>query len=80
MERIDATEALHASVEAQRALDMVIAQRVRACRNAGVSWNEIQEITGISKPTLMKRWRDRDMTSSTVASTEWDIEIDQVRT
>jgi 5-methylcytosine-specific restriction protein A len=53
---------------------------VRACREAGVSWNEIQDITGISKPTLMKRWGERDKTSSALStvSSEWDIEIGEV--
>lgn len=77
MDQTGAVEALRASSEAQRALDVVIAQHIRACRDAGVSWNEIQHITGISKPTLIKRWRDEDMTTSTLntVSNEWDIEI-----
>src|SRR5690242_4952133 len=80
---MDPVDPLRASVEAKRALEDVIWQQVLACRSAGVSWNEIQEVTGISKPTLMKKWREADMTSTTTISTvgtEWDIEVgDELR-
>jgi hypothetical protein len=69
----EALASLRASIEARDALDRVIAQQVKACRRADVGWQEIADVTGVSKPTAIARWKERDdMTTMTV--NEWTLE------
>jgi hypothetical protein len=65
--------ALRASVAAQGALEEVIAQQVMACRDYGVGWNEIAEITNVSKPTAMSRWQKEEAEMHTMTGTTWTL-------
>jgi hypothetical protein len=62
-------------VAARNALEYVIAQEVRACRQGGVGWQEIAEITHVSKPTAMSRWKDEEKEEHemTAATPTWTL-------
>lgn len=77
MERQQQIAALAASVAARNAVDVAIAQQVRECRRAGITWDEIAEITGVSKPTAINRWKDTDITMTTITTTtppDWNMQ------
>jgi hypothetical protein len=74
-DRAAAVAALRASVTARDALEDVIAQQVSACRRHGVGWQEIADITHVSKPTATSRWTEKSkedhMQSAT--ATAWTL-------
>jgi hypothetical protein len=69
----EAVAALRASIEARAALDLVIATQVNACRRAGIGWQEIADIAGVSKPTAITRWKEEDA-MSTLTVNDWPLE------
>lgn len=78
--RESALTALRSSVAAMDAFEAALAHQVRECRRAGVSWQEIADATGVSKPTALTRWReDTPMTiMTTTDSTTWDIQPGEI--
>src|SRR5438105_3934575 len=55
-----ALAALRASVAAHDALEGVIAQQVCVCRRYDVGWQEVADLTHVSKPTAISRWKEEE--------------------
>lgn len=70
--RASALRALRASVEARDGLAVVIAEQVRACRRTGIGWQEIADLTGVSKPTAITRWKKHEE-MNTLNASEWTL-------
>lgn len=72
---VELLDGLRDTVAAQRSLDTVIAGQVRVCRDAGVSWAEIAEVTDVSKATAMSKWKDTIMSTPSLSAGahEWTL-------
>lgn len=79
-ERDDAIEALKSTCAAMEAMNEAVARQVQACRRAGVGWQEIAQVTGVSKPTAMTRWKGASEVTTTTESLEFDLDPgDEIR-
>src|SRR5438067_9457857 len=68
-----ASAALTASVAAYEALERVIAQQVTICRRHGVGWQEIADLTHVSKPTAITRWKEEEDEMQTPTPAAWTL-------
>ena len=72
-ERSEAIDALRSTCAAIQAMNDVASGQVRACRRAGVGWQEIAEVTGVSKPTAMTRWKEESDMKATAETQAFEM-------
>ncbi|GAA5133861.1 helix-turn-helix domain-containing protein [Pseudonocardia adelaidensis] len=55
---VDKVHVLRALAVLELELDQLVAHKVAAAKKAGLSWDEIAQASGVSRPSVWRRWKD----------------------